>query len=185
MNGNQLQDRLLELGETTFPASLAADLESRGAVLSGILLNNRAGRYDALFGKWRPRDLTQVRAEQYWNSNGPGYRVMARRIVPPGLGVNADIFLFSDDSLGLEPSQIDALLVHELSHWYIDSGQRRDAMEICAEDRNMGGALFDTLDLVNGLKPTTSRSVSSWLPRVEGPPQMEYFPLRATRWTSQ
>lgn len=55
--------------------------------------------------------------------------------------------LLRDDSLALPPVELDAMLLHELCHWYIDSGLQREAPMLFTDDvKNSGCDLFDRTD---------------------------------------
>jgi hypothetical protein len=146
MDDDRIADRLHTLGDSLFPATFSAYLRDEHKVLWGIRIEGEhPSRFVGLFGPISESDMALL--NEHRASSSAGYCANAKELFP-NLTTNADIFLLNDKVLSRSPREIEAFVLHELAHWYFDSGcAHSHPLPITDEDRTAGDAMYNNIDL--------------------------------------
>jgi hypothetical protein len=140
----QIQGYLQKYGDSLFPCAMSEYLAHTNRVIWGLLIDSDERRFHRLFGEIALADLEQFNSS--FHDTIAGYRVRARDFFP-NLTADADVFLISKQCLDFPPSEVEALIIHELCHWYIDSGlQSSHPITINAKDRIKAKSLHRKTD---------------------------------------
>jgi hypothetical protein len=140
-----VHDALFRHGDSLFPVGFSDYLDQTNRVVWGLLIESDANRLSCLFGDTAPADI-EIFNSVAFNHSMSGYRVEARGRFPQ-LSANADVFLLSKQCHALPPCEVEALVIHELCHWYIDSGLQSSApVRITSKDRLKGKSLYRKTD---------------------------------------
>jgi hypothetical protein len=133
LTANEIHDIVLSRGDSLFPLGMSQYLSNTNKPIWGLLIDPNERRFQGLFGDIPPEDLEQFNTS--FHHTKAGYRVKARDHFPK-LTSDADVFLISKECLALDPKDVEALIIHELCHWYIDSGlQSSNPIGIGSTDR--------------------------------------------------
>ena len=136
--------RFVEFGDALFPRSFSVYLSETGRALWGLLISSENRRFERLFGNIPQEDLDRLNARFSPNA-AAGYRVRVRDDFAD-ISADADVLIMSTRAM-LSPRTLDALLLHELSHWYIDSDLMAEAPLVIEEiDRSEGRSLYGKFD---------------------------------------
>lgn len=144
LTSNEIQGYIQKYGDSLFPIPLTEYFSQTKRVMWGLQINRDEGRNDPYFGEIAPSDMEQFNKIFY--DSMAGYRTKARDHFP-SLTADADVFLISKQCLSLPTHEVEALIIHELCHWYIDSGlQMSSPIAIGQMDRHMGKGLYNKTD---------------------------------------
>lgn len=140
----QIEGFLRKHGDLLFPCPMSDYLDATHRVIWGLLIDPDGRRFHRLFGEITPADMLQFNDRFY--STIAGYRVKARDAFHD-LTADADVFLIAKECLEFAPNEVEALVLHELCHWYIDAGlQSSHPIAIDAADRIEAEALYGKTD---------------------------------------
>ena len=138
---------VLSRGDSLFPVGMSQYLSNTNRPIWGLLIDPDERRFQTLFGNIAPEDLEQFNTS--FHHTKAGYRVKARDHFLQ-LTSDADVFLISKECLALNPRDVEALIIHELCHWYIDSGlQSSNPIGIGSTDRLKAKTLYGKTDQEN------------------------------------
>lgn len=143
MKAEQLEQRIYALA-TVINFDLREYLDQAGRNLVGLAKG--AKRDYPLFGS-PPDELLQAANERRSDSVS-GYSVDAGAKL--GVDARADVILFSEDLLRQPVDDVESIIIHELVHALIGSGNDapyRDALT--DEDETRGARLYDKTDAIN------------------------------------
>jgi hypothetical protein len=147
MTLNDVREMFFGLGNELFPMSFDNYLGATGRQVWGLQIQPDKRCFSVMFGAARDDDL------DLFNSNFhdaiAGYKVGALSVFP-SLSADADVFLLSKDALAWTSEDTLPIVLHELCHWYIDSGnQARLPIAITPADKHKGKALYNRTDFHN------------------------------------
>lgn len=143
----EIRDILLTRGNALFPTRFADYLESNNKEIFGLLIQSDTQQYQQLFGNFTANDLSLLN-QRFFDAKA-GYAVDIQNHFS-GFSSNADIFLISEDSLAGGFRTVEALIIHELCHWYINTGlQATTPVFFSDTDIELGCAIHDKTDKHN------------------------------------
>jgi len=143
----QIKETLITYGNTLFPCSFSDYLSKNHKVIWGLLIDPTECKLHRLFGNITPNDLAQFNVS--FHNSIAGYKTGAKSMFP-NLSADADVFLIAKQCLDNSAKEVDALIIHELCHWYIDSGlQPSHEIAINETDRAEARSLYRRTDQVN------------------------------------
>ena len=143
----QIQDLIKTYGDSLFPVPITTYLSTTNRVIWGLLINEDERQLEPYFGEIAALDMAQF--NQNFINSLAGYRTRARDYFP-NLTADADVFLISKQCLDLPLPEVEALVIHELCHWYIDSGlQSSKPLRATNMDRIMARGLYNKTDQNN------------------------------------
>lgn len=131
-------------GDSAFPTTFSQYQLEEGRELWGLLIT-RPVTFKRLFGSMTDADLKLFNTKRPPYSRA-GFRARVREAFK-GLSADADVLLIGDECLEFSQRDLDALLIHELCHWYINTGlQDRSPVSISDADISSGHALYERTD---------------------------------------
>jgi hypothetical protein len=138
---------LYDLGNSLFPISFQSYLAASGKTLWGLEIDPDHRRFNTMFGELSDEDLE--RFNKGFHDTIAGYKVSAR-LVFPSLSADADVFLLAKQALTWSGADLLPIVLHELCHWYLDSGnQAKLPVAITPIDRQKGKTLYKRTDIHN------------------------------------
>lgn len=143
MTGDELCTRFQRLAEDVFGIDHSAYLAARGGrAFWGLSIDRGRQTLSPLFGDPNPSVVAQLP----YRDAMAGYRVdlAAARLL--GVTANADVLLFAVERLADPPADVDALLLHELCHWLIDSAAADWRAFVDQDDLRAGNRLIRATD---------------------------------------
>lgn len=145
MTGQELLVRWEFISNQVFGVSHRAYLESHsGRQFWGLSANLTGKKFLPLFGS----PPVAVIAKLPFAESQAGYRVdLSSRF--PALNVNVDVFLINAELLNDPTPEMDALLIHEMCHWLIDSNEPQLDPMISVEDQRVGERVHRVTDYWN------------------------------------
>jgi hypothetical protein len=147
MKHDDVRTMLFDLGSSVFPISFDSYLETSGLELWGLQIDPDLRRFAVMFGAVKDEDLAYFNNHFY--DTIAGYKVGARSVFPL-LSANADVFLLSKQALAWSDVELIPIVLHELCHWYLDSGsQSQLPVHVTAMDKLKGKALYKRTDSQN------------------------------------
>lgn len=147
LTAKETHDIVLSRGDSLFPLGMSQYLGNTNRSIWGLLIEPDERRFQCLFGDIALEDLEQFNTS--FQHTKAGYRVKARGYFPK-LTSDADVFLISKECLALGSKDVEALIIHELCHWYIDSGlQSSNPIGIGSTDRLKARTLYRKTDQDN------------------------------------
>lgn len=142
-----IYDIVISRGDSLFPLGMSQYLRNANKPIWGVLIDPDERRFHTLFGDIAPEDLDQLNTS--FHHTKAGYRVNAKGYFPL-LTSDADVFLISKECLALDAKDVEALIIHELCHWYIDSGlQSKKPLGIGDTDKLKAKAWYRKTDQEN------------------------------------
>jgi hypothetical protein len=143
----QIEKTLITYGSTLFPCSFSDYLSKNHKVIWGLLIDPAERKFHRLFGNITSNDLAQFNTG--FHDTIAGYKTDAKSVFP-NLSADADVFLIAKQCLANSAKEVDALIIHELCHWYIDSGlQASHEIAISKTDRVEARSLYRRTGQVN------------------------------------
>ena len=147
MTPAEVRETLLDLGNTLFPVTFESYLTALGRPLWGLLIESEHQCFSELFGNILDRDLRLFNTR--FADTKAGFATGARSVFCR-LSCNPDVFLLAKEGLGWSHRDLASVAVHELCHWYIDSGhQASHPVAITEADKGMGKKLYGRTDRHN------------------------------------
>lgn len=148
LTNDQIRECLFKYGDTLFPITLSQYLNETQRQLWGLYVNLKDKRNEHMFGNASANDILLFNSKGVSDSLA-GYRVNARDVFP-NLSVDVDVFLLNVSCLELPVPEIEALIIHELCHWYINSGLlASNPLKISTSDSLVGKKLYKKTDVIN------------------------------------
>ena len=148
LTNEQIMECLFKFGDTLFPIRLSDYLNKNQKNLWGLYINLEDRRVELMFGNATIDDIELFNSRGVADSKA-GFRVNARGTFP-NLSSDADVFLLNRDCLKFTTPEIKALIIHELCHWYINSGlQNTNPLKIDTSTALVAKNLYKKTDVIN------------------------------------
>lgn len=126
----EIEQKIYEYGDNLFPVKFSDYLQAENRRLVGFNIGTTNGtiRYGAvLFGHLSPSDI-QMLYSKPWNCFATYIVNTKKRPELRGFTDDVDLFLwrykdkYNPPNTTINQKDADALIIHELCHWYIDAG---------------------------------------------------------------
>lgn len=118
-----------------------------GRQLVGLVApQHGASQFNRLFGAISDGDLVTFSEKAFANNFRAAFGVSAK-VPAPTVSCDFDVLVIREDTLALPAIELDALLLHELCHWYIDADlQMTTPMPCCVDALRRGSDLYNRTD---------------------------------------
>ncbi len=137
----EIEGFLRSYGNSLFPTTMDAYLAADSRQLWGLRIDVASRRMLPFFGSISENDERLLNSRGFFDTIA-GYRANVRTYFPD-LSANCDVFLINTEALDYSNPLVQALIVHELCHWYIDSGlQASHAVAIDSAALSEGANLY-------------------------------------------
>lgn len=138
-----VQDRIFTLAQSTIGIDVHTYLNETDKSLYGLLIVDEGTSFDPMFGD--PPNALLDAANARPADSVAGYCVDVGQALR--IDLRGDVFLLSEKMLDETDDQIDAIIVHELTHFAIDSGNDDPLRsELTNEDRETATELYARTD---------------------------------------
>ncbi len=153
ISGKKTYETFMKYADSLFPVAFSDYLLMKNRTLWGLRIvpipNTTSCNFAPLFGNIQDSDMRLFNTRPMRQSLA-GFRPQARNVFS-SLSEDADIFLLSDAVEAFPQGEIDALVIHELCHWYIDSGlQTSNPVACVGAQRSKAAALHQRTYALDG-----------------------------------